>query len=122
MLTESADDESDSDWSHSETPYSERVASPPPTPRVLEEARQLPICESRTPNWHSRSALMLFAGVPDDMSSEGEDDADVDEPTITISMPAKLKRQPSKTVTPTSSSTGLFHQYATIPPVLLPSG
>lgn len=49
LLTSSADDyESDYDVARSETPgsmYSARVASPPPTQIIVEEARQLPVCE-----------------------------------------------------------------------------
>lgn len=107
LLTESADDESESEWARSETPGSvysfERVASPPPTPRVVEEGRQLPI-------W-----------VPEE---DSDDDGDVDEPTITIiSTPSKLKKRPSNIrrspthhITPSASSGGLFQQFVKATP------
>ncbi|GAA6038292.1 hypothetical protein JCM8097_003927 [Rhodosporidiobolus ruineniae] len=79
VLYESADDGdySESDYSRADTPF-DRVASPPPPPRVVEAARQLP-------QW-----------VPADMSdSDSEQEADVDEPTVTISTPSRLKRMPS---------------------------
>ncbi|KAK4698616.1 hypothetical protein P7C70_g7657, partial [Phenoliferia sp. Uapishka_3] len=110
LLTESADDESESEYARSETPgsvYSERVASPPPEPRIVEEARQLPI-------W-----------VPDDLSSDDED-ADVDEPTIkidVISTPTKLRRTPvaaspkaKASMASMPSSTGLFNQFVAATP------
>ncbi|BGP20225.1 hypothetical protein JCM10213_005921 [Rhodosporidiobolus nylandii] len=77
VLHESADDGdySESDYSRADTPF-ERVASPPPPPRVMEPPRQLP-------TW-----------VAADDSSEGSD-GDVDEPTLKISSPSKLHRKPS---------------------------
>ncbi|GAA5963340.1 hypothetical protein JCM21900_002044 [Sporobolomyces salmonicolor] len=97
VLHESADDEdmvSDSDYgSRAETPF-ERVASPPPPPRVMEPHRQLP-------TW-----------VPDD--SDSDQDGDVDEPTVTLSTPNR-QRKPStfspaishKNATPTTSTVDL---------------
>lgn len=51
ILHESVDDGdySESDFSRADTPaFDSRVASPPPPPRVVAEARQLPICECRS--------------------------------------------------------------------------
>ncbi|KAL8279852.1 hypothetical protein RQP46_007702 [Phenoliferia psychrophenolica] len=107
LLTESADDESDREGAtRSETPgsiFSERIASPPPTPRIVEESRQLPM-------W-----------VPEELSSD-EDDADIDEPTIKIdiSTPTKLRRRTSSTLPTLSSTTpssgGLFQQFVAATP------
>uniref|UniRef100_A0A0K3CPP3 BY PROTMAP: gi/472585588/gb/EMS23139.1/ serine/threonine protein kinase [Rhodosporidium toruloides NP11] gi/647400728/emb/CDR46445.1/ RHTO0S12e04522g1_1 [Rhodosporidium toruloides] n=1 Tax=Rhodotorula toruloides TaxID=5286 RepID=A0A0K3CPP3_RHOTO len=74
VLHESADDGdySESDYSRADTPAFERVASPPPPPRIVEEARQLPTCKS----------------------CHGE--ADVDEPTVTLGSPTRIRRVPSK--------------------------
>ncbi|GAA5973961.1 hypothetical protein JCM11641_001243 [Rhodosporidiobolus odoratus] len=91
VLHESADDGdcAESDYSRSDTPF-ERVASPPTAPRVVEPSRMLP-------TW-----------VPTDPSDEGSE-GDVDEPTVTISSPLKLKHKPShssafgKNATPKSS-------------------
>ncbi|BGP51840.1 hypothetical protein JCM10450v2_007796 [Rhodotorula kratochvilovae] len=82
VLHESADDAdfSESDYSRADTPAFERVASPPPPPRVVEPSRQLP-------TW-----------VPEDLSSDEGSDADVDEPTIKLTgSPSRIKRKPSRT-------------------------
>ncbi|GAA5868767.1 hypothetical protein JCM8547_005371 [Rhodosporidiobolus lusitaniae] len=78
-------DWSETDGSRADTPFSERVASPPPPARVLEAARVLP-------TW-----------VP--ASSDEEDDADVDEPTLKISSPMRKKSKASshEHVTPRNS-------------------
>ncbi|GAA5868735.1 hypothetical protein JCM8547_005360 [Rhodosporidiobolus lusitaniae] len=78
-------DWSETDGSRADTPFSERVASPPPSARVLEAARVLP-------TW-----------VP--ASSDEEDDGDVDEPTVKISSPIRKKSKASsnKHVTPRNS-------------------
>ncbi|BGP11529.1 hypothetical protein JCM10049v2_007436 [Rhodotorula toruloides] len=80
VLHESADDGdySESDYSRADTPAFERVASPPPPPRIVEEARQLP-------TW-----------VPDDFSDDEDGEADVDEPTVTLGSPTRIRRVPSK--------------------------
>ncbi|BGP35513.1 hypothetical protein JCM10296v2_007351 [Rhodotorula toruloides] len=80
VLHESADDGdySESDYSRADTPAFERVASPRPPPRIVEEARQLP-------TW-----------VPDDFSDDEEGEADVDEPTVTLGSPSRIRRVPSK--------------------------
>ncbi|GAA5903049.1 hypothetical protein JCM5296_001722 [Sporobolomyces johnsonii] len=106
VLHESADDEdmvSESDCgSRAETPF-ERIASPPPPPRVMEPPRQLP-------TW-----------VPDD--SDSDQDGDVDEPTVTLSTPNR-QRKPStlcasishKNATPTTSTVDLHeHTLKTSP-------
>ncbi|GAA5906348.1 hypothetical protein JCM6882_002706 [Rhodosporidiobolus microsporus] len=112
VLHESADDGdySESDYSRADTPF-ERVASPPPPPRVVEPSRQLP-------TW-----------VPTDASDDEDpsEDGDVDEPTIRISTPRKLSRKPSqassvgRNVTPKASPVKpqqLFHSTCTVPVTL----
>lgn len=54
---------------------------------------------------------ILTIGVPAEMSEGEDEDGDVDEPTITITItPNKLKRQPSRTISNSGTSNGLFHQ------------
>ncbi|BGP27775.1 serine/threonine protein kinase [Rhodotorula toruloides] len=83
VLHESADDGdySESDYSRADTPAFERVVSPPPPPpppRIVEEARQLP-------TW-----------VLDEYSDDEDAEADVDEPTVTLGSPTRIRRIPSK--------------------------
>ncbi|GAA5848645.1 hypothetical protein JCM9279_002727 [Rhodotorula babjevae] len=101
VLHESADDAdfSESDYSRVDTPAFDRVASPPPPPRIVEQSRQLP-------TW-----------VPEDVSSDEGSDADVDEPTIKLvaGSPSRIKRKPSRTAsmrTPTKSDTTERYQAA----------
>ncbi|GAA5908847.1 hypothetical protein JCM8208_005599 [Rhodotorula glutinis] len=98
VLHESADDAdfSESDYSRADTPALDRVASPPPPPRVVEPSRQLP-------TW-----------VPEDVSSDEGSDADVDEPTIKLvaGSPSRIKRKPSRTAsmrTPTKGTPSERH-------------
>ncbi|GAA6059732.1 hypothetical protein JCM10212_000260 [Sporobolomyces blumeae] len=82
VLHESADDEdfaSESEVSRAETP-AERIASPPPPPRVVEPPRQLP-------TW-------VPTGSDDDSDSD-ENMADIDEPTITLATPTKASKAAS---------------------------
>ncbi|KAI5481803.1 hypothetical protein MNV49_000080 [Pseudohyphozyma bogoriensis] len=116
LLTESADEGSESDCSRSETPCSERALSPPPAPRLVEPGRQLPTCRPSSSFHLSPVLTHTLKGVPEEISDNDEDDGDVDEPTITISTPNKLKRKPSKTPTPTPSSNGLFQQFVRATP------
>ncbi|GAA6024744.1 hypothetical protein JCM8202_002907 [Rhodotorula sphaerocarpa] len=99
ILHESADDgdHSELDFSRADTPaFDSRVASPPPPPRIVAEARQLPI-------WISTEA---------DDDDESDLDADVDEPTLRFEpSPARVARQfhdmSPKVVKPLSTSSPL---------------
>ncbi|GAA5985759.1 hypothetical protein JCM10908_007102 [Rhodotorula pacifica] len=83
VVHESADDGdcSESDYSRADTPaFDAQLASPPPPPRVVAEARQLP-------TW-----------VPNEDSDDTDREADVDEPTLKLgSPPPRLRKTPSST-------------------------
>lgn len=102
ILHESTDDGdcSESDYSRTGTAaFDARLVSPPPPPRVVAEAQQLPTCtlaehfQNTDPTLSSTGS----AGVPDSDSDDTSGEGDADEPTITLSSsPARSRKTASR--------------------------
>jgi len=103
-LTSDADDDGDTDQSgwRSDTPSSDRVASPPPTPTtsIVQEGQQLPMwvpaSDSDSDGGTEEDTTQQALQQPQDDDTESDEDADVDEPTVTLSTPIKARTPHSR--------------------------
>lgn len=97
ILHQSVDDgySSESEYSRTGTPaFDTRLVSPPPPPRVVAEAQQLPTCTLAEYFAYIDQSLTstINTGIPDSDSDATSEEGDVDEPTVTAgSSSARLR-------------------------------
>ena len=76
-----------------------RLISPPPPPRIVAEAQQLPTCTLAEHFFYTDRLLSfrVHTGVPDSDSDDTSGEGDVDEPTVTLSSsPPHLRKTASR--------------------------
>lgn len=111
ILHESADDGdcSKSEYSCTGTPaFDTRLVSPPPPPRVVAEAQQLPTCTlgEHFPYTGRLLTCAINTGIPDSGSDDTSDEGDVDEPTVTLGSSSPHPRKTAPRAFPGSTQQG----------------